>query len=91
MFRDKPLHGVPRFDTRTLLMALVLVAVFWIAAHATGFHITGLMEPTELEAQEGYFPVGSEFMIVTKPNSPAYKYLLDLRGRNVRISVTEEE
>lgn len=92
MFRDAPQLGVPRFDLRTILMALGLVALaFWVAAYASGFHATGRMEPTEQETQEGYFPVGTEFMVVTKPGSPLYTHLLGMRGQMVRLSVEPAE
>ncbi len=57
------------------------------SARAAGFHITGNLDPSEQEAQEGYFPCGNDVAIVTRPKSPIHEDLLAMRGTEVQISV----
>lgn len=68
---------------------LFLLAPFLVAARveAAGFHVTGKLGATDQEAQEGYFALGKELMIVTKPNSPVHDTLRGMVGSEVQCSV----
>lgn len=69
-----------------LVLALLLgVTVF--ASAGDGFIVRGLMTSTDQEAQEGYFAVGAELAIVTKPGSPIHDDLKRMVGKNVVIVV----
>lgn len=56
-------------------------------ARALGVHITGTLSATDQEAQEGYFALGAELMIVTRPNSPIHDDLRSMVGSSVQCSV----
>lgn len=65
-----------------------LLAPFALTSRAkAGFHITGKLDATELESQEGYFSLGNELAIVTRPNSPIHDDLKAMRGTEVQCSV----
>ena len=70
-----------------------LATVFGVTATAhtvsarTGVHVTGKLDATEQEAQEGYFNVGRELMIATHPKSPVIEELRALVGATVQVSV----
>ena len=74
-----------------LLAVLAMVAV---AAAQAGFSMSGRLGATDQEAQEGYFAVDNETMIVVKPGSELHKYLRSKVGQRVRITIepsTESE
>jgi hypothetical protein len=50
--------------------------------------ITGVVSATEQESDEGYFAIGSETMIVAKPNSPLHRWLRERTGQQVRVTIT---
>lgn len=54
---------------------------------AAGVHLTGKMTATDQEAQEGYFAVGRDVMITTRPNSPMHGELKKMVGVEVQVSV----
>jgi hypothetical protein len=72
---------------RAFFGSLCAVAVTPNAVHAAGFHITGKMDATDQEAQEGYFSIGKDVMIVTRPNSPVHDDLRSMIGSQVQCSV----
>lgn len=73
---------------RGLLMAFLAVPATVIdVAAKPGFHITGKLDCTEQEAQEGYFAVGKDFAVVARPNSPVHDDLLMMRGLEIQASI----
>lgn len=75
--------------TRLAAVAAVLgllLAGLGVAAE-TGFSLAGRVTATEQEAQEGYFAVDQQTMIVVKPNSALHNYLKGKVGQKVRITV----
>lgn len=74
------------------LVATLLVG--WRVAAQEGFVLTGRLGATDQEADEGYFAVDQQTMIVTRPGSDLHAYLRGWTGKRVRITVepaTESE
>ena len=72
-----------------LLIVLTLFAgAAFVYGEPVGFSVRGLMTATDQEAQEGYFAVGQELMIVTKPGSPIHDDLKAMTGADVTVVVT---
>ena len=71
-----------------VLVAMVGFLVMTLAAAAQeGFTVSGRLGATDQEAQEGYFAVDQQTMIVVKPGSELHAYLKGKVGRRVRITV----
>lgn len=71
----------------TLLMGLAVAA-------QEGFSLSGRLSATDQEAQEGYFAIDNQTMIVVKPGSDLHAYLRSKVGQRVRVTVepdTESE
>ncbi len=64
----------------TLMMGLAVAA-------QVGFALTGRLGATDQEADEGYFAIDQETMIVVKPGSDLHAYLRNLSGKRVRLIV----
>jgi hypothetical protein len=68
--------------------ALLMTALAYAAQQA--FTIHGRLGATDQEAQEGYFALDSQTMIVVKPGSEIHAYLRSKVGRRVRITIEQE-
>ena len=64
----------------------VLLAGMAVAAQQ-GFSLSGRLGATDQEAQEGYFAIDNQTMIVVKPGSDFHAYLRTKVGQRVRITV----
>jgi hypothetical protein len=73
-----------------LLIILGLLATGVIVAAQQGFMIRGRIGATDQEAQEGYFAVDNQTMIVVKPGTEIHAYLRSRVGQRVRISIEPE-
>ncbi len=71
-----------------LVMGLLVTAV--VVAAQQGFTVRGRIGATDQEAQEGYFAVDNQTMIVVKPGSELHGYLRARVGQRVRISIEPE-
>jgi hypothetical protein len=75
---------------RRLLVLITLLGTlllgFTVAAQE-GFIVTGRLSATDQEADEGYFAVDQQTMIVVKPGSDLHTYLRGMAGKRVRITV----
>jgi hypothetical protein len=71
-----------------LLMVVLLMAGLAIAQQ--GFTIRGRLGATDQEAQEGYFAIDNQTMIVVKPGSELHGYLRSRVGQRVRITIEPE-
>ena len=67
------------------LLALVLLG-FGVAAQE-GFSLTGRLGATDQEAQEGYFAIDSQTMIVVRPGSDMHAFLRGKVGQRIRLTV----
>ena len=72
-----------------LLILGVLVTGVVVAAQQ-GFTVRGRIGATDQEAQEGYFAVDNQTMIVVKPGTEIHGYLRSRVGQRVRISIEPE-
>ena len=73
---------------RVMLVVLIATLVAGMAAAAQqGFSLTGRLGATDQEAQEGYFAIDNQTMIVVKPGSDFHAYLRTKVGQRVRITV----
>jgi hypothetical protein len=74
-----------RFVVLVAFLGVVLMAL--VAAAQEGFSLTGRLGATDQEAQEGYFAIDSQTMIVVKPGSEMHTYLRGKVGQRIRITV----
>jgi len=71
-----------------VLMALVGALLSGLAVAAQqGFTLSGRLGATDQEAQEGYFAIDNQTMIVVKPGSDLHGYLRARVGQRVRITI----
>lgn len=73
-----------------VLLVLGLMAAGVVLAAQQGFIVRGRIGATDQEAQEGYFAVDNQTMIVVKPGSELHGYLRSRVGQRVRISIEPE-
>lgn len=78
-----------------MLVALLgtLLAGVAIAAQQ-GFSLSGRVNATDQEAQEGYFALDNQTMIVVKPGSDLHGYMRSKVGQRIRVTIepdTESE
>ena len=73
-----------------VLLVLGLIAMGVVLAAQQGFTVRGRIGATDQEAQEGYFAVDNQTMIVVKPGSELHGYLRSRVGQRVRISIEPE-
>ena len=79
--------------TRRIMVGVltgILLAGLGIAAAQECMTIVGRLGATDQEAQEGYFAIDSQTMIVVKPGSELHTYLRGKVGRRVRVTVEPE-
>ena len=75
--------------TRRALFATVF-GVTATAATVTaraGFHLTGRMTATETERTEGYFNLGRDLMLASRPGTEPHRILTEMLDREVQVSV----
>ena len=70
-----------------VLVALFGVFLMGLAAAQEGLSVKGRLGATDQEAQEGYFAIDQQTMIVVKPGSDLHAYLKGKVGQRVRITV----
>jgi hypothetical protein len=75
---------------RRLLVLITLMGTlllgFTVAAQE-GFVLAGRLSATDQEADEGYFAIDQQTMLVVKPGSDLHTYLRSKAGKRVRITV----
>ena len=72
-----------------ILMILALL-VGGVALAQQGFTLRGRVGATDQEAQEGYFAIDNQTMIVVKPGSELHAYMRSRVGQRVRITIEPE-
>lgn len=77
-----------RIAVIVLVLGLLLAGV--ATAAQQGFTLRGRVGATDQEAQEGYFAVDNQTMIVVKPGSELHTYLRSRVGQRVRITIEPE-
>ncbi|MBI4264635.1 MAG: hypothetical protein HY657_09680 [Acidobacteria bacterium] len=73
-----------RFWILTVILGTLLMG---LAAAQQGFSLSGRIGATDQEAQEGYFAIDNQTMIVVKPGSDFHAYLRSRVGQRVRMTV----
>ena len=71
---------------RTLLLGLMLRPTTAPKVHG---EVAGHFSATDQEAEEGYFALGQEVMLVVKPGSHFHSILKSLVGKEIRFLVTD--
>lgn len=59
----------------------------WQLAAQQGFTLSGRVGATDQEAQEGYFALDNDTMIVVKPGSELHNYMRARVGQRVRVTI----
>jgi hypothetical protein len=75
---------------RRLAVVVALFAFIVLAlgvAAQEGFSLVGRLGATDQEAQEGYFAIDSQTMIVVKPGSEMHTFLRGKVGQRIRVTV----
>jgi hypothetical protein len=77
---------------RRMVVALIMLALFTAVATFAqqGFTLRGRVGATDQEAQEGYFAIDNQTMIVVKPGSDLHAYMRSRVGQRVRITIEPE-
>lgn len=77
---------------RRLVAAVILIGLMLgLAVGAQeGFVLSGRVSATDQEADEGYFAIDQQTMLVVKPGSKLHAYLKDRKEKRVRIIVESE-
>ena len=71
-----------------LLVGFVVIVLAGLGAAAQeGFSLIGRLGATDQEAQEGYFAIDSQTMIVVKPGSEMHAFLRGQVGQRIRVTV----
>jgi hypothetical protein len=68
-----------------LTLALLLFALGRLTHAATQMEVAGYVHATDQEADDGYFAVGSDAMIVVKQGSGLQRWLKSQCGQRVRL------
>ena len=75
---------------RRLLVLITLMGTlllgFTVAAQE-GFVLAGRLSATDQEADEGYFAIDQQTMLVVKPGSELHAYLRGQAGKRIRLVV----
>jgi hypothetical protein len=75
---------------RRLLVLITLLGTmllgFTVAAQE-GFVLAGRLSATDQEADEGYFAIDQQTMLVVKPGSDLHAYLRGKSGKRIRVTV----
>ena len=77
---------------RRLVVIVMILAllVAGVALAQQGFTLRGRVGATDQEAQEGYFAIDNQTMIVVKPGSELHAYMRSRVGQRVRITIEPE-
>lgn len=57
---------------------------------ADGVQLNGQLGATDQEADEGYFALSPDVMIMVKPGSPAHRWLKSRTGQRVVLTIAPE-
>jgi hypothetical protein len=75
---------------RWFLLAIVFCLLTMETVAQSGFAIIGRIGATDQEAQEGYFAIDNETMIMVKLNSELHNYLRARVGQRVRVTIEQQ-
>jgi hypothetical protein len=83
-----------------MLVRKLSIAVVLVALLLAGFIVGRASEPQEAvitvqvtsadhEVEEGYFSLGDSATLMVKPGTDFYRFLVNRRGRRIRVTLTE--
>jgi hypothetical protein len=72
-----------------LTLALLLLALGRLTHAVTQMEVAGYVNATDQEADDGYFAVGSDALIVVKQGSGLQRWLKSHSGQRVRLVLTD--
>jgi len=79
---------------RTIVLAILIGLVLGAVGHRVladeAASTSGTIGATQQEADEGYFALGSDTMVVVKPGSALHGWLRSHIGQNVRLTMAPE-
>jgi hypothetical protein len=75
---------------RLVVIVMTLALLAGVALAQQGFTLRGRVGATDQEAQEGYFAIDNQTMIVVKPGSDLHAYMKSRVGQRVRITIEPE-
>jgi hypothetical protein len=78
---------------RHLVIAVALIGTLLVGVvigAQQGFSLTGRVNATDQEAQEGYFALDNQTMIVVKPGSDLHGYMRSKVGQRIRVTIEPE-
>ncbi len=78
-----------RFLAFAALVGVLLSGLAFAAQQ--GFVLTGRVGATDQEAQEGYFAIDNQTMIVVKPGSDLHNYMRARVGQRVRVTIEPQD
>lgn len=78
---------------RVVLVVAVLGLVLMglgVALAQGGYSLSGRLGATDQEAQEGYFAIGDQAMIVVRPGTEMHAFLRGKIGLRIRLTIEPE-
>ena len=82
--------GRPLVQRLTIVALLLAALLFALGQAYDGTEFQGELRATDQEAEEGYFAVGSETMVVAKPGSALHRWLRGHVGQRVVVTPQSE-
>jgi hypothetical protein len=86
----RPLWRKPLVQRLSLGVVLLAVLLLVLAQAYDGTEFQGDLRATDQEAEEGYFAVGNDTMIVAKPGSSLHRWLRGHVGQRVLVTLQSE-
>ncbi len=87
---DRTLWRKPWIQRLTVGVVLIAALLFALGQAYDGAEFQGDLRATDQEAEEGYFAVGSDTMIVAKPGSSLHRWLRGHVGQRVLVNLQSE-
>ena len=82
-----------RGDVRKLILTFLVAAAVlagWTVAAQTGIEVRGVVSASPQEADEGYFALDQQTMIMARPGSPQHQWLLSRIGQRVVVTIESD-
>jgi hypothetical protein len=68
-----------------LLITIGFAAAGFAAGAHSGIELKGELSASETEAEEGYFAIAADTMLVVRPGSPMHRWLRERAGQPIRL------
>jgi hypothetical protein len=78
---------VPPFFLACLTLVFLLLGLGRLTSASDLLAIAGVVSATNQEANEGYFPVGDDALMVVKQGTGVQRWLEAHRGQKIRITL----